>query len=731
MDLNLNLKTLFTIFALLFCQSQSQVATVNLDKVMSLGWKFDGEDIIFYFNCEIKKLGWCGIGFGATMDHTDMIILQSDGSSITAKDTHSYTQEQPIIDTSLGGNNNIKLESSSVINGLLTAAIRRPLNTKDTLDNILYRNIETDFCFAYDDRAGFKYHRQNYGSGKIKFGTTQEESYFIKDGRYSAEPYDHHSKAMSVLWIGFVNLGAMIARYLKWWKFWFYLHLVLNSIVIGITMFSVYKIYEENSKKEYSSNYWQRLHSIIGLAIASLLVWQGVLGFISRIFISAKKSAISISLIRQIHHIIGWAMILLSAYNVISGWNLYNDNNLFIMIFLYFVVLILYVFLEFRIQILNFFKIIEVSSSPKNKKKEEAIFINNNKLNYNQIYKIIVNENKEWSFYNQYLLDVSKYIKNHPGGSNLIKSTIGQDIGKYIHGCSSIGEEYNSFTHPKYVYSQINSLIICDLGIEERVFKPLNSNQPAENIVWTVKSRHLIGENIYKLILENSNWEVIIPEGLSWMGKSYLVYGEYNGKPISRYYSHLSCDLQAWKQEIIQNQYSCSRLDKRNRNSRQISLYFKHYPKGKMTSYLKNLINGDNLKIVGPMGPGLMLDKSATGSYLAFAGGTGLLPFMDLIFSIWRNKLEDFTLYLYVSFSNEKEAIALDILKVMQTKYPSSFKLIISISKSHLMTPEMLERWTDLYKIQQTWICGPSGFNEWAYKMLRNRCYPHKKIIIL
>ena len=49
-----------------------------------------------------------------------------------------------------------------------------------------------------------------------------------------------------------------------------------------------------------------------------------------------------------------------------------------------------------------------------------------------------------------------------------------------------------------------------------------------------------------------------------------------------------------------------------------------------MTSYLNSLKPGDFLKIQGPLGPGLLLSE-LNGNFLALAGGTGLIPFLDLI----------------------------------------------------------------------------------------------------
>jgi len=51
-----------------------------------------------------------------------------------------------------------------------------------------------------------------------------------------------------------------------------------------------------------------------------------------------------------------------------------------------------------------------------------------------------------------------------------------------------------------------------------------------------------------------------------------------------------------------------------------------------------------------------MLSSAKNGPHTAHAGGTGLLPFMDLVNLIWKNRVsEGFVLYLYASFSSEND----------------------------------------------------------------------------
>jgi hypothetical protein len=80
-------------------------------------------------------------------------------------------------------------------------------------------------------------------------------------------------------------------------------------------------------------------------------------------------------------------------------------------------------------------------------------------------------------------------------------------------------------------------------------------------------------------------------------------------------------------------------------------------------------------EVKGPFGRGLNIKKGANGTYVAFAAGTGVLPFMDLIAYLARKQTgqwyddeardavgENFTLILFASFSRRKDAIGLKLL---------------------------------------------------------------------
>ena len=50
-----------------------------------------------------------------------------------------------------------------------------------------------------------------------------------------------------------------------------------------------------------------------------------------------------------------------------------------------------------------------------------------------------------------------------------------------------------------------------------------------------------------------------------------------------------------------------------------------------MGTALLNAPRGEMFQIAGPMGKGLMIDNNSTGLHFAFAAGTGVLVYIDLV----------------------------------------------------------------------------------------------------
>lgn len=151
-------------------------------------------------------------------------------------------------------------------------------------------------------------------------------------------------------------------------------------------------------------------------------------------------------------------------------------------------------------------------------------------------------------------------------------------------------------------------------------------------------------------------------------------------------------------------------------------------------------------EVKGPLGKGLNIQTD--GEHIAFAAGTGVLVFIDLVahlilrilvekenltlgeFTEPKLNLSQFKLVLYTSFANDKEAIGLPLIEALKTlcekhDYPSLFTHNSRISSQ----PSGKQRWTQQFfteKVKEAkaagaknlWVCGPPLMQEQCDKAL-------------
>ena len=138
------------------------------------------------------------------------------------------------------------------------------------------------------------------------------------------------------------------------------------------------------------------------------------------------------------------------------------------------------------------------------------------------------------------------------------------------------------------------------------------------------------------------------------------------------------------------------------------------------------------------MGKGLGLTRESQGVHYAFAAGTGVLVFIDMVARILlgARKLipdeerlnEKFELILYASFLNRDDAIALKLMEMMHEDLTVPFKLKLRLSQPEKYAKKE-PRWDkDFLKkeipntAQKIWVCGPPLMNEKFDRDLEDIC---------
>lgn len=177
-----------------------------------------------------------------------------------------------------------------------------------------------------------------------------------------------------------------------------------------------------------------------------------------------------------------------------------------------------------------------------------------------------------------------------------------------------------------------------------------------------------------------------------------------------------------------------------------VNLTIKNYKLTKGLSYrfFEESMIADTYEITGPMGKGLGLTKDSQGRYLAFAAGTGVLVFIDLVAKMILQYLDapfteseellhdDFKLVFYASFQNKDDSIALQLLQGLQNLVKKrgcedKFQLVTRFSDDQAprwdkeFLKQQLTKHTSSTKnanestnqsIQKVWVCGPPLLEE-------------------
>lgn len=118
-------------------------------------------DASFTWTITLQGTGWVGMGLGETMADADIVVVASQGDgTVSVQDRYSASFSAPMIDTV----QDVELVSGSVSNGVLTATLRRALDTGDEAQDAVISSTGTTqtMLFAWNSQSNsLAYHSQN------------------------------------------------------------------------------------------------------------------------------------------------------------------------------------------------------------------------------------------------------------------------------------------------------------------------------------------------------------------------------------------------------------------------------------------------------------------------------------------------------------------------------------------------------------------------------------------
>jgi NAD(P)H-flavin reductase len=729
--------------------------SVALDNNFHMSWGYNDPDnidsIFFSFNVIPMQCyhiqNWCGISFVHGMEDTELIVLRSTDKTsdgIVAHDYYSIAKAQPsttLLDLTVTS----AVYNSSGIFGTFTRNMTNlPSNAKK-----ISQSVATGLSFAYlPSGSSFSQHSTT-GTGEIVFGVANSTSNYTTGGGTGStvdlDFYSTHGEYMTIMWLGVVQVAIMLVRYFKWWPLSQVFHSMLGAAVATVTLYSAYAAYKKD-KLPFSSVQADedlRKHSRLAFTICATAMTQAILGVCYKLSQLFKNNVMLISRLRKAHQMLGWAIPLTALVNIKYGWTMRKKSTLDDYVYPAYGVLCAALVLfeirhrwghhlmrHWRTRKQYFLDYFAFSESVRDE-RSESLLVDNIAKRHIDVLAEIVQHQREWVFYDDYVLDVSGFKWNHPGGMFMFKDVFGQDVGKFINGCSS-AEDTRPHYHSRLARELLRPLRIGRVAFPTEFLVNLLPSESHKKMLWTLTDRTVLAMNTFCLEFTSVSWELARdPPGYEWMGKHFLMIVNVQGRTINRYYSVMMVNLAEWAQEVREEGFSCRSYSMRT-GTNALRLHIKHYDGGAMTSHLTTMQLGSPVLLKGPLGPGLCVESFANKDYLIFGAGTGIIPFFDIIHAVWSGRLQTGTFHIYVSFRDEATSFGVDLLEATAKRYPSQVKVFARLGEAGFqLHGEFWKHILPIHIAERAWVCGPPAFNRKIQRILIDEGFDSNRVILL
>jgi hypothetical protein len=247
----------------------------------------------------------------------------------------------------------------------------------------------------------------------------------------------------------------------------------------------------------------------------------------------------------------------------------------------------------------------------------------------------LVNErkNKKFVLFENYLINVKKFLEYHPGGQMAIEDYLYTDVGRYLTGNQAYNKNFKAHAH-KYMTLKhaINSMAYAELRDNHQLvqkvlqietssrlnkdffkFSDVDSSYINESNPILLHKTSVAKDTFeYRFSIKKFNFARFLP-GIFWIGRHYSVSSLHANK--TRYYSiSLAMDPKI-KEKLIRLMENITRLENRDlidticlKDNEMVSdylpLYIKHYHfKNSLSNHIYNLPVGNQTDLIirGPI----------------------------------------------------------------------------------------------------------------------------------
>ncbi|EAR87476.1 cytochrome b5-like heme/steroid-binding domain protein (macronuclear) [Tetrahymena thermophila SB210] len=651
------------------------------DITIRMQYKFDGS---FFFQITSDE------GAPEGQDRDLIELLSSPDGKQSIQDSYLEGSIQ-VNDEILGGKNNIETLMSKVNSKQNGKLIRFKASKKnlamDTPDGA-QDEYTNEFLFKRDLNTNDQYDRI-YTQGEvvwIKYFWTSEQYFTSKALQQGAVqfPFENGYNGMGLMqwpielyqkihfWVNFTMWGIVIdiancaARFFKTKKYYMHVHGYLMLLVCASTL--TVEMWTLIKNPQLFNRFDQLddlvvFHFLMGFIFMIVMITHLVGGYILYLMLIKNKTGGKGSQYFKLYHqVFGYILYLFGKAGNVTGFKVIQDEytaNVCIIVFSLLIGLRITLEAFFIFYPRLFKKILFIDPKQKmikdieDKKlslisKEEKIKDIVLKMNDNQcLTKEIVNQ------YDKTLLvifDNGIYdIKNmyHPGGNFIIKKMKGREIGRFMYGAFGL-ETSNmaGYEHSKYAYDMLEQYYIGEIENID-LFLPKQSEE--SNNLWRVAQIQKLDNDTSVFFFIGKDAKIKVQkvfQGLEWLGRHFVINDSNYSKHTRQYtnvlsFSNYHVEL---RKQLLQN-YNQNFGDQVTKNSVSLNheklnelkednlfpMVIKKYPSDKGFSQHLHENTQDAYYIRGPYSRGLELSAKSEGEHLFICGGTGVLPFYDLL----------------------------------------------------------------------------------------------------